>query len=149
MCPVNGRVRRVRNVSRFSDRSQNYGHVVDLVRSSPREPKERASSTTSSLGRPWSQPAHLRKKSAGQRVIKLNIKSHWARPRLGSDAWCVGRIVLDRRFRCGREHAERGSQHVKLKIGVSRYAEWPAEWKRNPQRSRRSYPFGLFTNEAD
>jgi hypothetical protein len=36
-----------------------------------------------------------------------------------------------------------------LEIGVSRYAEWPTEWERNPQRSGRSHPFGLFANEAD
>ena len=149
MCPVNIGVRLVRDVSRLGDRGQNCGHVVNSIRSGPGESEERASSTTSGLGRPWSQTGHLCQKLGAQGVIELHLKGQRACPCFGAGAWCVGRVVLDRGFCCGGEHAERGSQHVELEIGVSRYAEWPTEWERNPQRSGRSHPFGLFTNEAD
>ncbi len=149
VCPLNVGVRLVGDVSRLGDGGQNCGHVVDLVRFGPGEPKESASSTASGLGRPRSQTSHLRQKLPAQGVVGLHFKGQWARPSFGAGAWCVGWVVLDRGFCCGGEHVERGSQHVELEVGVSRYAEWPSEWERNPQRSGRSYPFGLFTNEAD
>jgi len=149
VCPLNVGVRLVGDISRFGDGGQNCGHVVDLVRFGPGEPKESASSTASGLGRPRSQTAHFRQKLPAQGVVRVHFKGQRTRPGLGASAWCVSRVVLDRGFCCGGEHAERGSQHIELEIGVSRYAKWSSEWERNPQRSGRSHLFGLFTNEAD